>query len=170
MKEGSAARWRKEMRESSSRGAAAIIAVAVVAALVAGVGIGWGVSVALRPGLPTVDEIAKISVVIDYGTGASQYLGSSPANGCAYENCPIALNQTSGIVTLNLALLSDLSYANFSGHSATVSSVSSSPAGITTVGNPPILLASGSIVWTGIVCSIPSASAAYSVTVVVTAT
>lgn len=169
MKEGSASRWRRDTRQSSSRGTAAVIAVAVVVALAAGVGIGWGISAALRPGLPAADEIVKISVVIDYGTGASQYLGSSPANGCAYENCPIALNQTSGIVTLNLALLSDLSYGNISGHSAVVSSVSSSPAGISTVGNAPILLASGSLVWAGVVCSVPSNSAAFSVTVVVTA-
>lgn len=165
-----ATKWKRDMRRSSSGVAAPLIAVALVAAVAGGVVVGWGVSAVVKPAPRPVDEIAKISVIIDYQPGSSQYLGSSPANGCAYENCPIALNASAGVVTLNLALLSDLAYGNFTSHSAVVSSVYSSPTGIAAYTGSPLVLSSGSLVWAGVVCTLPSDSASYSVTVVVTAT
>jgi hypothetical protein len=120
-------------------------------------------------------EIVSVSVNFQYAPGVPHFLSVGPGE-CAYENCPVMMSWPSsdggGRVdwsgTLNLAFLDNGSQRV--GDSASVSSISSEPAGVTGIDGPLVLLPYSVIQWTPVIVSFPTVHETYVVDVTVQVT
>jgi hypothetical protein len=119
------------------------VALAVVVTAAVAIAATWGLAYAgylpLQPAsVPTQPNeiyIDSVTIHVDYTNSSNQYLGATNQSGCDYENCPLVIKYSPNPYNvaqsgnLNVELLCSICLSGAGSHTATVTSLTSTPAG-----------------------------------------